>query len=119
MSESIMTWHEDGHSFFVTIDKSFVIPTMFHCPNRADETAVCMHGGDCVVERFVDVYGFDCNVGVVEVSGPVEIAWTVVGDVSDPDNCQIWIIPIKDEFFSAWATGQKTVTDTGVEGISE
>jgi cytochrome c oxidase subunit 2 len=78
MSESTMTWHEDGHSFCVTIDKSVAMPTMFHCPNRVDETSACMHDGDCVVERFMDVYGLECNVGVSEVSGPVEIAWTII-----------------------------------------
>ena len=119
MSESTMTWHEDGHSFCVTIDKSFAMPSMFHCPNRLDETAACMHEGDCIVEHFVNVYGFECNVGVTEVTGPVEVAWTIVGDISDPDNCQVWTIPVQDEFFSAWATGQKTVVETREPGISE
>jgi hypothetical protein len=102
-----MRWHQDGHSFKVVMDKSMILITEFHCPNRLDEGAPCKLEGECVVERFATEYGFDCNVGVSEINGVVSIAWTLIGDTKDRDACQVWFIPTDDEFFAAWAASQK------------
>lgn len=106
MPDQVMKWHQDGHSFSVFVDKASVQINEFHCPNRQIENAVCFVNEECVVERFVLEYGFDCNVGVAAVDGKMEIAWTLVGDTKDYATCQVWIIPVKDEFFAAWATSQ-------------
>lgn len=108
MTEQIMKWHQDGHSFKVVMDKSIVSINEFHCPNRVEKDAACHLDGECVVERFAMEYGFDCNVGVSEIKGTVEIAWTLVGDTKDKDTCQVWFIPTDDEFFAAWAASQKS-----------
>lgn len=107
MTEQIMRWHQDGHSFKVVMDKSVILIAEFHCPNRLDENAPCKLDEECVVERFATEYGFDCNVGVSEIKGTVEVAWTLVGDTKDKDTCQVWFIPTDDEFFAAWAASQK------------
>lgn len=107
MAEQIMKWHQDGHSFIVVLDKTLVMIEEFHCPSRGAESEACQLDGECIVERFVTEYGFDCNVGVANVNGRVEIAWTLVGDTKDKDSCQVWFIPTQDEFFAAWATSQK------------
>lgn len=106
MPENVMRWHQDGHSFSVLMDKATLIPFNFHCPNRNEADSACHIKGECIVERFVETYGFDCNVGVTEIVGQIEIAWTVVGDVLDIDSCQVWFIPINDEFYSAWSSSQ-------------
>lgn len=107
MVEQVMKWHEDGHSFRVVVDKSTLQIVDFHCPHRAEESPACRMNDECVVERFVMEYGFDCNVGVAPVDGTMEIAWTLVGDAKDYATCQVWIIPTTDEFFAAWANSQK------------
>jgi len=101
-----MTWHNDGHSFMLVLDKSLIITSLFHCPHRNDDAQPCRVGETCIVETFIDRFGLDCNVGVTEVAGAIEIAWTLVGDKSDEDECQVWVIPVNDEFFSAWSAGQ-------------
>jgi len=41
-------------------------------------------------------------VGIAPPSAVMQIAWSISGDVSDTDLCQVWIIPIDDEAFAAW-----------------
>lgn len=102
-----MKWHQDGHSFEVVVDKASVQISDFHCPSRSEESAECKPGEECIVERFMLEYGFDCNVGVSVINGRMEIAWTVVGDTKDYATCQVWVIPVNDEFFAAWSDGKR------------
>lgn len=107
MPEQVMKWHQDGHSFSVLVDKASVQISDFHCPNRNDPESSCFVNDECIVERFIIEYGFDCNVGVASIDGPMEISWTLVGDTKDYATCQVWIIPVKDEFFAAWSDSQR------------
>lgn len=86
------------------------------CPGH--EGRECQIGKfDCIVDYFLDRFGLDCNVGVSEVSSSMEIAWSVQGDVDDPDLCQVWVIPVTDEAFSAWlATQNIAAQDTQGSG---
>lgn len=107
MAEQIMKWHQDGHNFGILVDKSSIQIVDFHCPSRSEESPACRINDECIVERFVLEYGFDCNVGVSAINGTMEIAWTLVGDTRDYSTCQVWIIPVADEFFAAWASSQR------------
>jgi hypothetical protein len=54
----------------------------------------------------LETYGLDCNVGICECSSHLELAWSVVGDTDDAELCQVWVIPVDDEAFSAWLVTQ-------------
>jgi hypothetical protein len=56
---------------------------------------------------FVDVFGLDCNVGVANAESNLEFAWAFMGDFDNPlESSQLWMIPVKDEIFYAWAQAQ-------------
>ncbi len=92
------TWLEDGHSVVVVWDRDHVRIGAVNCPN-ADRVSFCNRQRSfCVVQKFVEVYGFDCNVGHTVINGPVEIAWVGIEGESDLDKewQGVWIIPIDD-----------------------
>lgn len=100
-----IVWHNDGHSINLTINKSNIVVSSVICPGHEDRA--CKVGQfTCIVTWFLDVYGLECNVGICEASPTVEIAWSAVGDFDDPQLCQVWVIPINDEAFSAWLVTQ-------------
>jgi len=104
-----MTWHNDGHKMSLVLDKAEIVIRSVSCPHGQDEDASCsgIVKGQCVVEYFLNRYGFDCNVGVAPVSPEMEIAWTLVGEPRyDVELCQVWVIPVADEFFAAWLVSQ-------------
>lgn len=105
-------WHSDGHSIYMVLNRNEIEIQVVSCPGH--EGRECQVGKfDCIVDWFLDRFGLDCNVGVCEISSTMEIAWSVQGDTSDPDLCQVWVIPIADEAFNAWlATQTATVQDT-------
>lgn len=106
-SESV--WHSDGHRMYMQLNRNELSIQVVTC--QGEEGRECKVGKfDCIVEWFLNRYGLDCNVGVSEVSSDMEIAWMVTGDTDDHDLCQVWVIPIADEAFSAWLTTQ-TVTE--------
>jgi hypothetical protein len=98
-------WHNDGHSIYMVLNRNEIEIQVVSCPGH--ENRECQIGKfDCIVDWFLDRFGLDCNVGVCELSSTMEIAWSVQGDVEDPDLCQVWIIPLADEAFSAWLATQ-------------
>jgi hypothetical protein len=99
------TWHMDGHSIYMQLRKSELVIQVISCPGH--ETRECATGGfDCIVEWFLTRFGLDCNVGVSEVASTMEIAWSIQGDPTDPDLCQVWVIPVADEAFASWLATQ-------------
>jgi hypothetical protein len=103
--EKEMTWHNDGHSLEFIIDKSNLVISAVNCPAEAGK---CRNRhGACVFKLFIDIYGLECNVGVVSAEPLLEFAWAFIGDFDNPlEASQLWIIPTKDEIFSAWAEAQ-------------
>lgn len=100
-----MVWHKDGHVIYLQLNKSEVAISMVHCPGN--EERECNVGKfNCIVKYFVEMYGLDCNVGSCECAPEIEVAWCAVGDFDDPEQSQVWIIPIEDEAFSAWLVTQ-------------
>ena len=98
-------WHSDGHSIYMVLNRNELEIQVVSCPGGEDQA--CRVGNfECIVDWFIGRYGLDCNVGVCEVNPTMEIAWSVQGDTSDPDLCQVWIIPVADEAFSAWLSTQ-------------
>lgn len=102
-----MVWHNDGHEISLLLEKNSVIVSKVECPFGTNTEAECQIDSICVVAWFLDRYGLECNVGVVPASSKIKIAWTLVGNpIHGMDGCQVWTIPIEDEFFSAWLTSQ-------------
>lgn len=99
-------WHKDGHTIHVQLNRSETVITHIHCPNG--ETGECHIGKfTCIVSWFLERYGLECNVGICELTPEIEIAWSAVGeDYDDPELCQVWVIPVNDEAFSAWLISQ-------------
>lgn len=79
------------------LKKEFVEISHVTCPGGE-----CIEDGRCVVEWFLMRFGLECNVGVCPAAADLEIAWSLTGDKSDFDVCQVWVIPVDDEAFSAW-----------------
>ena len=105
-------WHSDGHRIYMQLNRSELVIQETICPQTEDR--FCQTGKfDCIVTWFLDRYGLECNVGISEVFSDMEIAWAAQGDMEDPDLCQVWIIPIIDEAFSAWLTTQN-MTPLGI-----
>lgn len=101
-AEQSAIWHNDGHVIGLLIDRSQLVISSIDCPGGD-----CQHHRvGCVVKYFVNTYGLECNVGIIEPQPEIQIAWTVSGDVYDIDSCQVWIIPSEDEAFAAWAATQ-------------
>jgi len=102
-----MMWHNDSHSISLMLDKNAVIISGVECPFETNPEAECQIDGNCVVRWFLDRYGFECNVGVVPAAAKMKIAWTLVGNTNlGMEGCQVWTIPVEDEFFSAWLASQ-------------
>jgi hypothetical protein len=100
-------WHKDNHVIHLQLNKSEVSIVHVHCPNNEDRE--CRVGKfECIVSWFLDRYGLECNVGICDISSEIEIAWSAVGeDFDDPELCQVWVIPVNDEAFSAWLITQE------------
>jgi hypothetical protein len=103
-------WHNDGHVIHMQINKSNLEITSVDCPHKDKSEGACKHDDvNCVIEHFLNIYGLDCNVGVVAPSADLSIAWAFIGDRhKDLGACQVWVIPIEDEAFSAWIATQTT-----------
>jgi hypothetical protein len=104
---------EDGHRVTLGVYKERVGISAVHCPNVENQAeGYCNRMRDyCVVERFLDVYGLECNVGSIVVSdGSFEVAWMpVVPDRNDtfdrdvdPVFSQVWVVPIEDSEYKMW-----------------
>lgn len=112
MSETMtdtMVWHKDGHVIELLINKSQLEVIAVHCPHENDvELSPCFHEETrCVVKWFLETFGMECNVGVATPAGSMEIAWHLIGTSrQELGSCQVWIIPVQDEAFSAWMVTQ-------------
>ena len=104
-----MVWHKDGHIVICQLNKSELQILGVVCPHKEKDDAPCRHSdAPCVVEWFMQTYGFECNVGVAKPSSEMEIAWHFIGDnYKDLGSCQVWVIPVADEAFSAWMISQQ------------
>lgn len=90
---------QDGHWISFVLDREEVKIAEIHCPNVGTTSLCNRRRTFCVVERFLDAYGIDLNLGRVHLDGKVEIAWCPVhGEESDLDVefDSVWIVPIKD-----------------------
>lgn len=102
-----MIWFRDGHRIRLSINRNEVVVSEVICPQP--KTANCQLGKlECIVKYFLDTYGLECNVGSCACAEEIEISWCVVGDVDDAEQCQVWIIPVEDDAFSAWLIAQSS-----------
>lgn len=94
---------EDGHKVVITWHKDSVTIGAVVCPNEGIASLCNRMRKYCVVERFISVYGTECNVGSTIVNGPVEVAWAPVPGASDLDDefMQIWVVPLDDPDYLA------------------
>lgn len=100
-----MVWHKDGHSMVLYINRSELIISSVLCPGHDDRK--CKVGRfECIVKFFLERYGLECNVGTCPCAHTIELAWSALGDFEDPENCQVWVIPVEDEAFAAWLITQ-------------
>lgn len=98
-------WVRDGHFVWLELSHATLNIVGVQCPNEKNPTAPCRHvRHGCLVRHFLQLYGLECNVGVCEPAGYLEIAWCLQGDSLDPDLAQVWVIPTTDTIFSAFLT---------------
>ena len=107
-TDEAIKWHNDGHVVSLLLNKDRLEIVGVYCPNEGEEDSPCKHDDvPCVIEYFLNLYGIECNVGVVSPSPKIPIAWAFVGDKhKDLGACQVWVIPTEDEAFSAWISTQ-------------
>ena len=97
----VAVWHNDGHRIQLRLEAQSVYISEVVCPEGEDRA--CKHeDAECVVKYFLNRFGFECNVGSCDLTGPVELAWNLAGDARNLDECQVWVIPATDDAFSAW-----------------
>jgi hypothetical protein len=102
MSVQDTIWHRDGHVMHLQLRKEALEIMSVSCP----EGDACQVDGNCIVEWFLLRFGLECNVGICDPAPDLEVAWTMVGEDNDLNACQIWVIPVDDEAFSAWLVTQ-------------
>jgi len=95
-----MIWNNDGHTLWLKIEKTELQIIEVKCPEAEDST--CASSSGCVVKWFVNLYGFDCNIGACPPEEHLEVCWALVGDQNNLDMAQLWFVPVKDEIFYAW-----------------
>jgi hypothetical protein len=102
---SEMVWHNDNHVIHLRVNRSEVEIVQVDCPSK-ENSACLQEGHGCVVQYFIDRFGFDCNAGSCPASAEIQICWTIGGNLRDLDSCQLWFMPITDETFQAWITSK-------------
>lgn len=95
-----MVWHNDNHAIHLRVNRAEVEIVQVDCPNEGNGS--CIVDEQCVVQYFIDRFGFDCNAGSCPASETIQICWTLGGNTRDLDSCQLWFMPITDETFQAW-----------------
>lgn len=104
-----LEWVEDGHRLVVRIERDSLTIDRVVCPFE-NNTAFCnRRRSGCVVQRFIGVFGSECNVGSCDVGGPLEIAWIGVPGESDLDDefAGIWVTPVDDIDYRSYKEAQK------------
>jgi hypothetical protein len=91
-------WTEDGHKLNFEIDGDEISISHVDCPMTGSSAFCNRRRNFCVVQRFVGIFGPECNIGQSRIQGPVEIAWIGVPGDSDLDDefAQVWVTPIND-----------------------
>lgn len=99
---SQLTWHVDGHtaSFMIKQTEVYVYPDV--CPFPIDGPCRMGPNRSCIVGYYIEMFGLEINVGATVVNGPVEFAWAFVGEPTDLELAQVWIIPKEDDVFAPW-----------------
>lgn len=100
-----IVWHNDNHRLLLQINRNELVVSSVICPN-GDDRPCCIGKTECIVKHFLELYGLECNVGICSATPEMTVAWSVVGDLEDLELCQVWVIPIDDEAFSAWLVTQ-------------
>jgi hypothetical protein len=102
-NEEGLSFIQDGHYLTVAWDKDRVWIDDVVCPNEGSTSLCNRRRTYCVVHRFIEVYGTECNVGRTVINGPIEIAWLPVYGESDIDHefKQIWVCPVDDPNYLA------------------
>lgn len=108
--DEILIWHDDGHNISLMLNRNLLLIDKILCPAGGKEGSACYSKAvnGCIVDWFLNQYGLECNVGIIEPTPVIEIAWTVSGEWEvDVDLAQVWVIPREDSVFYAWAQAQK------------
>lgn len=103
-----MMWRDDGHSMFLELNRSEVVITTVMCTGGTDSPCRENKRIGCLVQHFLGRFGLESNVGVCPAAEQIPIAWAVVGDPSDVDLCQVWVVPTADDVFAAWAATMRS-----------
>lgn len=99
-----LVWHDDGHSLWLELNRDNVVVLSTFCPGPA---AQCRNRHDrCVVTEHIDRYGLECHVGQCPPAEHLKVAWSLQGDIDDPDESQVWVISTTDSLFAAWSSTQ-------------
>lgn len=105
-NRSELVWHDDGHRLWLELNRDRVDVVSVICPGP--EAGCRDRRGDCVVQSFVDRYGLECHVGQCAPEEVLTVAWTVQGDIDDPDESQVWVISVTDSVYASWRSTQAT-----------
>lgn len=97
-------WVKDGHHLWLELSASELLVTAVQCPHENNPEGSCRRSRyGCVVRWFIQIYGLETNVGVCPPEPYLEVAWALMGDPSDLDMSQLWIIPTKDPIFASFS----------------
>jgi len=100
---SEMFWHNDGHILELQINKSELQVVSILCPHEGKEHGECYDQyEDCIVKFFINRYGLECNAGSCPATQQMTICWTLIGDNRNPEDSQLWFMPLNDDVFAAW-----------------
>lgn len=105
-----VVWSNDGHTITLHLDKENLEILQVTCPHDSEQDESqdhpCLSNSrvGCVVKYFVNLYGFECNIGSCAPEPVLEISWSLLGSIDDIDQAQLWFVPVKDEVFYAWMT---------------
>lgn len=99
-----LVWHDDGHRLWLELQRDSIVVLSTFCPGPE---AVCRdRHGHCVVTQFVDRYGLECHVGQCAPDEMLTVAWSLQGDIDDPDESQVWVISTTDSLYASWRSAQ-------------
>lgn len=104
-----LVWHNDGHILTLTLSKETVRVGVLACPHGEKEGSPCYHQGTngCIVKYFINMYGLEVNIGEVEASHHIEIAWSKEGSDWDIDLVNFVVMPLNDPTFKDWLEAQQ------------
>jgi hypothetical protein len=100
-------WHDDGHVMALQLNQAEVSITTTICPHPKGEGDCWHQEVGCLVAWFLDRFGLDCHVGVASPEPEMGIAWSFSGTHYDLDAAQVWVMSVKDDFYSAWVASQR------------